>query len=173
MEKVTANGFSKHGNHPLVKALQLLGVDCQVHHIPYGDPVEGRHVFIKRDPRNALIAKLRMLGKAETAENFISAYREFDGRPLIAAMAEFEGWLSDPDTYVVRYEDLIASDACMRSLADHLQVDYIEGSFEDLPGMTRTWTGPNHSDYSTIWTPEVEAVWAAKGGPELLARWGY
>lgn len=173
MEKVTPNGFPKHGNHPLVKGLQLLGVPCQVHHIPFGHPVEGRHIFIKRDPRNALVAWLRMREMPETPGIFITAFRRFQERSLVEEMAEYEAWQRDPDTLVVRYEYLIADADELKRIAAFLGIPYIDGAFENLPGMTRTWTGPNHSDYRAIWTPEVESVWAEEGGNQLLAAWGY
>lgn len=169
---VTTNGFPKSGNHALVKAAQLLGQPCEVNHLPFGEPVEEKHVFIKRDPRNVLCSWLRFNGQPVTPGMFITAFRDFSGQSLIAAMAKYEGWLNDPSAQVVRYEDLIANDSCLRDIAAYLETDYLDGAFENLPGMTRTWYA-DHSDYRTIWTPEVEAVWNAEGGQELLARWGY
>jgi hypothetical protein len=90
----------------------------------------------------------------------------------IAAMAEYESWLADPNTLAIRYEDLIASDVVMKQIADYLGVPYIDGAFEELPGYTITWN-EEHSDYNTIWTPQVQQAWAAEGGNELLSRWGY
>lgn len=173
MEKVTINGFPKHGNHPLVKGVQLLGVPCQVNHIPFGEPVEGKHIFIKRDPRNALVAWLKMNGQPPAAGTFLSAFRQFQSASLVEEMAAYEGWLSDPDTLVVRYEDLIANDDELRAIAAFIGTPYIEGAFENLPGLTRTWTGPIHSDYRTIWAAEIQTDWITEGGPGLLARWGY
>lgn len=169
---VTTNGFPKCGNHALVKALQLLGQPCQVQHLPFGQVIEGPHVFIRRDPRNVVCSWIRFNGQPVTPGMFITAFRRFQDRPLVAEMAEYEGWLTDSSTLVVSYEALIADDAEMRRIADHLGVPYISGAFEALPGLTKTWFAA-HSDYRTIWTPEVEAVWSAEGGPELLARWGY
>jgi hypothetical protein len=83
-----------------------------------------------------------------------------------------EGWLSAPSALVVRYEDLIASDAEMRRIADFLGVPYVDDAWSWLPGLTRSWH-PTHSDWRTLWTPQVEAVWTEIGGPDLLARWGY
>ena len=100
---------------------------------------------------------------------FLTAFLQFQERSLIDELAEYEGWLAG---FVVRYEDLIASDAEMRRIAEHLNIPYIDGAFEALPGMTRTWFA-DHSDYRTIWTPDVESVWILNGGPDLLARWGY
>ena len=169
---VITNGFPKSGNHALVKAVQLLGQPCHVNHIAFGEAMEGQHIFIKRDPRNILCSWLRFNGQPVAPGMLITAFRNFQGRPLVAEMAEYEGFLNDASTHVVRYEDLIADDSCLRGVAAFLQVPYLEGAFENLPGLTRTWFA-DHSDYRAIWTPEVEAVWNAEGGPELLARWGY
>ncbi len=171
MVKVTANGFPKSGNHALVKALQLLGLPCEVNHLPFGSVIAGRHVLIKRDPRNIVCSWLRFNNKPVTPGMFIAAFRQFQTGTLVDEMVEYEGWLN-PLTLIVRYEDLIADDAELRRIANELGVPYIEGAFEALPGLTRTWYA-DHSDYRTIWTPDVEAVWSAEGGPELLVRWGY
>ena len=169
---VTTNGFPKSGNHALVKAVQLLGQPCEVNHLPFGESVAEKHLFIKRDPRNIVCSWLRFKGLPVTPGMFITAFRDFDGRSLIDAMAEYEGWLHDASTCVVRYEDLVADDACLRGIAAFLEIPYLTGSFENLPGLTRTWFA-EHSDYRAIWTPDVETVWVEEGGPALLARWGY
>jgi len=169
---VTTNGFPKCGNHALVKAIQLLGQPCVVEHLPFGEVVSDKHLFVKRDPRNVLCSWLRFNGYAVTPGMFITSFRHFQSASLVEEMAAFEGWLSDPNTLIVRYEDLIADDEELRTIAAYLDTPYIEGAFEALPGLTRTWFA-QHSDYTTIWTPNVEAVWIGEGGLELLARWGY
>lgn len=169
---VTTNGFPKSGNHALVKGLQLLGVPCSVNHIPFGEPVAGRHVFIKRDPRNVVCSWLRFNRQQVTPGLFIALLRKFIDRPLAEEMAAYQGWLTAPGTLVVRYEDLIASDAELRRIASHLGVPYIAGAWEALPRLTYSWRWP-HSDYADVWTPEVAAVWQAEGGPALRQAWGY
>lgn len=168
---IRTNGFPKCGNHALVKAVQLLGQPCSVEHTPFTAPI-GQHILIKRDPRNVVCSWLRFNRQPVTSGMFLTSFRLFQGGTLVDEMAEYEGWLADPETLVVKYEDLIASDAEMRRIAAYLGVPYLDGAFEELPGMTRTWYA-DHSDYSLVWTPEVEAVWVAEGGPELMARWGY
>lgn len=169
---VTTNGFPKSGNHALVKAVQLLGQPCQVNHIPFGGEVEGKHILIKRDPRNILCSWLRFNGQPVTSGMFLTAFRSFQGRPLVKEMAEYELWQHDSTTLVVRYEDLIYDADEMRRIASYLNIIYQHGAFESLPGMTRTWF-VDRSDYRTIWTPEVESEWDSEGGNELLAAWGY
>lgn len=170
--EVTTNGFPKSGNHALVKAIQLLGVPCHVDHLPFGEEVCAKHVFIKRDPRNIICSWLRFQGMPVTPGMFIAAFRKFQEKSLLEELVTYEPWLTDENTLVVKYEDLIQSDATLRKIADYLGTPYIEGAFENLPGMTRTWYA-EHSDYQTIWTPEVASVWFREGGFELLSTWGY
>lgn len=169
-----ANGFPKSGNHALVKACELLGVPAEVNHFPYPHPIPDgeQHVLIKRDPRNVVISWMRMQGKPVTPGMFITYCRRFETKSLADSLAEYEPWLHDPRTFVVRYEDLVASDVEMRRLAAHLGVPYIDGAFEELPGLTKSWN-PVRSDFRIIWTPDAATFWNDYGGPSLLARWGY
>jgi hypothetical protein len=167
-----ANGFPKHGNHALVKSIQLLGVNCDVNHEPFGAEANGPRVFVKRDPRNAVVSWLRFNGKPVTQGMVIAALADFDGKPLVDAMQEFEGWLTDSGTLVVRFEDLIASDGELRRIAEHLGVPYLDDAFPALPAGTVTWSG-KLSDYRAIWSTEVQRAWAEAGGNEVLHRWGY
>lgn len=188
MKDIVANGFPKCGNHALVKALQLIGVPARVHHVlefldEEGFPARVRCVFIKRDPRNVLVSWLRHNGYQVTPGMLMSHIRMFEQRadsnsdnPMAGPMAEvmrpFERWFTDDRALVVRYEDLIASDAELRRIAEWLRIEYVEGAFEMLPGMTATWSS-KHSDWREVWTPQVQRVWEAEGGPDLLKRWGY
>lgn len=169
---VATNGFPKSGNHALVKAVQLLGVPCGVDHIPYSASVSSKNIFIKRDPRNVICSWLRFTGNPVTPGMFISAFRHFQSKSLVLELAEYEGWLLDEQTLVVSYEALVANDQELRRIAAYLNTPYIDGAFENLPGMTATWF-PIQSNYSDIWTNELETVWNSEGGPELLKRWGY
>jgi len=192
---VFINGFPKSGNHALRKACELLGVPAYVNHVPFkdGSPADSTHrIFIKRDPRNVIISKMRMDDEQVTPGTFITKFRAWQRADIrviqlengqtetvtipqistIEAMSEYEQWLNDADTFQVKYEDLIRNDIEMRRIAVYLGVPYLDDAFESLPGLTKTWNDV-HSDYNTIWTPEVETVWNAEGGPELLTRWGY
>lgn len=179
---ILANGFPKHGNHALVKAMQLLGLPARVQHA-HDLQADARVAFIKRDPRNGLLSWIRQQGYPQTPGMFIAHFRQFDmgadptlehpmAGSLPQVMQPFEHWLTDERAIVVSYEALTADDAEMRRLADWAGVPYIADAFNWLPGMTKTWCA-DHSDWRKVWTPEVQAVWAAEGGPELLARWGY
>lgn len=171
---IIANGFQKAGNHALVKACQLLGVPCDVNHTPFGQLPKDttKHILITRDPRNIIVSWLRFRNNPVTPGMFITKFRKFDTDSLVNQMKMYEGFLTDPNTLVVKYEDLVSSPAEMKRIADYLGVPYLDGAFEELPGMTRTWND-EHSDYKKIWTPEVEKVWVGEGGNDLLKKWNY
>ncbi len=169
--KAYTNGFPKCGNHALVKAVQLLGVPCEVNHHPYW-PTTQRTIIIKRDPRNVVLSWVRHLGHPVTRGMVMTHIRSFErGQSIVEAMMPFEGWLAS-SALVVSFEALTASDAELRRIADHLEVPYMDEAWRWLPGMTRTWN-PQHSDWRALWTPQVQQVWESVGGNELLARWGY
>lgn len=172
---ILVNDFPKCGLHATRKACELLGVPWTIGgHYPHGAelPEHTHHVFIRRDPRNALISRLRMEGATVAPGTFIARFRRYDaGKSLVQAMAEYEPWLTAAPL-PLRFEDLIASDGEMRRLAAYLGVPYLADAWRHLPGATITWSG-QFSDYRTVWTDDVQRVWSAEGGDELLARWGY
>lgn len=170
--EVTTNGFPKSGNHALVKAVQLLGVPCEVDHIKHGEHVEAKHIFIKRDPRNIICSWVRFIGKPVTDGMFISAFRKFQAESFCREIEQYTKWLSDANTLVIKYESLIADDAEIKRIADYLQATYLSSAFINLPGDTRTWC-ESHSDFKAIWTDEVERVWQDEGGTKIQIDWGY
>ena len=172
---IFANGFPKTGNHALVKALELLGVPAEVNHRPFSQGLPKgttHHVLIKRDPRDVVISMLRFNHQPVTVGTFLARFRKFQGASLVEEMAEYEPWLGGALTVLVRYEDLSASDREMRRIAAAIGIPYLEGSWEQLPGLTYTWNEV-HSDYRAIWGPTLEGVWNSEGGADLLQRWGY
>lgn len=174
MIRLCTHGFPKSGNHALVKACQLLGVPCEVEHRAFADglpPGTTHDVFIYRDPRNIIVSKLREDGQPVTPGMFVQKFRRFRDASLKAELAAYQPWRQHAG-WRVRYEALVASATTMEGIALYLGVPYLPGAWQELPGLTRTWTG-QPSDYRTIWTPEVEQAWAHEGGPELLAAWGY
>jgi len=186
--KVFCNGFPKAGNHALWKAVELLGQPAGVNHRPFKEGIPDdttHHIFIVRDPRNIIVSWLRFQQQAVTPGTFLARFRRFDSASLSEEMARYEEWTKweyarsettwqfiAAKTYVVRYEDLIADDKAMRDLAVFLNVPYIKGAWEELPGLTKTWNKVR-SDYYDIWTPEVIKAWYTEGGDHLLQRWGY
>jgi len=171
--RIEANGFPKSGNHALAKACELLGLPVEVQHLTYREKVAGgKYILIVRDPRNIVVSMLRFRYKPQTPGMFITTFRKFQDKPLVEELGEYEGWLGDSETLAVKFEDLIVGQNQMEKIAAYAGVPYLDGAFEELPGLTRTWTG-EYSDYRKLWTPEVDKVWREEGGQELAARWGY
>lgn len=179
---IVVNGCPKSGTHALLKAVELLGQPVDdVHHIPFGQPLPDgvtKHLFIIRDPRNVIISWLRFNGKTVTDGTIMAAAQENDnGTSLLQIADSFLGWLTDANTHVVKFEDLIKDDAALRGIAAFLGVPYLDTAFPNLPGYTITWTGdgvtPAYSDYTQIWTPALAAFWTANGGDALVAAYGY
>lgn len=177
--KITTSGHPKSGCHLLTKAVQLLGVNCGVEHLECPVTVlpsmfeDGKHVFIKRDPRNVVISWLRFHGRPATRGMFMTALSDFyQGRTLAESFARYEGWLDDPHTLVIRFEDLSTEKSELVRIAEYLNVPYLDDAWPALPGGTMSWSG-KHSDYREIWTPQVERAWDQAGGGALLKRWRY
>jgi len=181
---VICNGFYKAGNHALVRAVELLGIPTNIEHLPFTSPALETPVslFVKRDPRDILCSTLRFdKGGDVNPGTFLSLFRayymvaqslEMAGMSLVENMAPFEGWLTDPHTHVIEHEDLINSEATHRQIAEWCHTPYFEGAHAKLPGWTMSWR-KGKADYKEVWTPDVQAVWEAEGGNELLKRWGY
>jgi hypothetical protein len=170
---ILVNACPKHGTHALQKAVELLGQHVgDVHHIGFGESLPdgiSKHLYIYRDPRNAILSWMRWDGKSITDGSFMAALR---GDRYIPTTRKFVGWMRAPQVHQVRYEDLVADDHALRRIADFLGVPYLESAFPNLPGLTRTWN-VEHSDFRKIWTPAVAACWSEVGGDELVEAYGY
>ena len=173
MDNIIINGFPKTGNHAVQKACELLGFEFKVNHMPYEKLPSGfQCIFMKRDPRNIVISMLRMRGIDVTVENFVALLTLFTTDTLIDEMAKYEGWLTDPNTLLVAYEDIIKDKGAMETIANYLGTQYQDGLFEQLEGLTFTYNAV-HSDYTTVWNADFQSAWDAAGGTQLLTRWGY
>lgn len=176
MTRVHLTGFPKHGNHALAKAVQLLGVPCQVTHIPWSEEMGYRdapRLMIVRDLRDGLVSWLRMKKLPLTPGMVMARLRQWaddESGTLVEQLAHYEGWLTDPATFRVSYERLNVTATEMQRIAEHLDVSYPRDAWGSLWGGTRTWNAV-HSDHRPLWTPEVEAVWQEIGGPAALERW--
>jgi hypothetical protein len=166
------NGFYKSGNNALRKACELLGVEMPINHIPYADNPGGPCIFIKRDPRNVIVSMIRFHQLPVTVANFKSVVTKFNTDTVVNEFAAYHGWLTDPNTTVIKYEDLIANDTCMKSLATILGVTYPTNAFANLEGLTFTYNAV-HSDYTTFLTPDLTTWWNSIGGNVLVSAWGY
>jgi len=186
MATLLLNGFPKSGIHALQKACVLLGVAGNLGHDSYASGLPDgytRSIFLKRDPRNILISWLRFNHIPVTTENLVSAMESLhselhpdqEGKSLAVAMAEFEGWRTDPNTLVVSYEELAESPLGMDKVAAFLGVRYPDGAFGKLEGLdeeNKKFYNESHSDYQDVWDAEVQAFWDVHC-TGLLTTWGY
>ncbi len=170
--RVLVNGVPKSGTHALKKAVALLGVESDNRHVEYGMQVDhDKHVFIKRDPRNVLLSKVRFEGQPVTQGMVILKMQNFNGEPFNLVLSRYAPWLTQAP-HIVVYEELISDKSVLRRIAKYLGVHALGDAFSNLPGHTATWN-PEHSDYRYVWTAEVEAAWNDIGGPAILQEWGY
>ena len=178
--RILCNGIPKSGTHALLKGLELLGyprgpvVTWQHTFFPFTEQRWwDKHVFIYRHPRNCLVSYIRWRQRPVTTGHLIGAiYDYLYAMPFADAIRTMQGWLSDPDTHCLRYEDFVANDAALRGVAAYLGSPYYEDAFEHLPGLTETWTGAP-SDWNSVWNEQVQAVWVAEGLQELQVQLGY
>lgn len=189
--RILLNGAPKSGTHALAKAVELLGIPflldreqwlrtsgpaAHMDHVDWpAEIVADRHVLIVRDPRNVLLSWMRASSRPLTVGGAMATLRAYDGaaETFVQHCRRFTPWIDAPGVFVVRYEDLTGDGgATMQRLADHLGVPCPPDAYLNLPGFTATWTG-EPSDWRTLWSPEIEAVWVETGGPALLADMGY
>lgn len=159
---VLCNGIPKAGTHALLKAVQLLGMSDTVHdHIPYGEQVpKGKHIYIRRNPRNVLISWVRFTHDVVTKGFLIGAIKQFGnlGWSLPLTYANFDGWAYEDGVLTVDFELLVMDDQEMKRIAKYLDVPYLDDAFDNLEGGTPTWTG-QLSNWRDYWSVEVECEW--------------
>lgn len=167
------NGIAKSGNHALQKACALLGVDLKVNHTFYADKAFGEKcLMLVRHPRNVICSQLQDLRRHRITPIGLQHGIADVAESVCKAHLDFLGWLTDPDTTVIRYENLMGSSAPMLKIAGILGVGYVPGSWEKLPGGTGTWSG-HPSDWTAIWTAKAQEIWLNAGGLKVEALYGY
>jgi len=172
---IICNGLPKSGTHALVKAVQLLGQPDTEHvHEPFGyDIGQNKHILVKRNPRNVLVSWVRFHGVQVTSGNLIGAIKRINDRSLGKLFNDYKGWLTDPSTLVVKFEDLTTDNgATIQLIANYLAVPYLTDAYTYLPGLTRTWTG-NLSNWRNHWSAQVESEWNLSGADVAETDWGY
>jgi len=165
---VCVNSFPKSGTHALQKALMLLGIESLITHTPYPDEVEGTHLFIRRDPRDAICSKIRWDGLPVTQGTFLLYLKRKDVR----AINLFTPWIRRAD-FVVQYEALIRDETEMKRIAEFMDVPYLDDAFTNLHGATRTWQEGARSDHRAIWTPLLQEKLEESIGVNTVEEWGY
>ena len=172
--KILINGVPKAGNHALLKGVELLGVaGAHVDHRKYGEPIsEDRQLFLKRHPRNILISMARWQQRPLKQGPLIVLMQDFyNWEPMAQYLSAFTPWLHN-GVHSLSYEDLTGADWALRGIADYLNVPYLDDAFENLPGLTTTWTGAP-SDWTQHWTPVMERAWEDHGMADVQHEWGY
>jgi hypothetical protein len=171
---VTLNGMQKTGTHALVKGVQLLGFpEGWILHTHQSYPYKyDKHICIFRHPRNCLISMCRWNRQPITTGMLIKFLREYDHYKSMTEIAKgFTPWLNS-SALIIRYEDLVASDLTLRTIAQYLDVPYLEDAFSNLPGLTLTWTG-KPSRWEDYWNEELDRVWINEGMQEVQTAWNY
>jgi len=168
------SGHPKSGCHMLVKAMHLLGWPCYVQHLEHKPDATGRHVFIKRDPRNVVLSWVRHFKQPVTTGTVIAAMRNVANtwKPINESLRLYEGWLTHPGVLVVSFEQLSTDAAQLERIATYMGGTVPADAWANLPGDTATWTG-KHSDWSAVWNSEIDKHWTDIGGPAILKTWGY
>ena len=140
---IICNGFPKCGVHALSKACGLLSLPSQLGHFTWEERDKAfagdKHVLIIRDPRNALISRLRMDGQQLTSGNIILRINEYEtgDKGFVDAFSRYTAWLKNKNTHIVRFEDLIKDDTEIKALAKHLGTPYFADAFDNLEGFTK------------------------------------
>lgn len=184
MHPILCVGTPKSGTHALTKAVELLGIPrddryregfCSLTHALPDDPDlphQYRAVMVIRDPRNMLISMVRWRRDTLASGFIIGCLHDYEMDLSLADWLTRMGpWLQRADV-VVRYEDLIESDAALRRIANALGLPYLDDAFSNLPGLTLTWNS-QHSDWRKHWTPEIEAAWQSQGLDHIALAYGY
>jgi hypothetical protein len=180
---ITCNGIRKHGTHALLKAVELLGCPvayqgqpgANLHHKPFIEEVTGKHIFIRRHPKNAFISLLRMHNIPLTTGMLISKMQSFEDENYVQHCDSYLGWLSDANALNIKFEDLMTDGGVtFQVIADYLNVPYLEDAYPNRFGLTATWSG-ELSDYTSLqaWTNAAQAAWVSIGGDQLEQDLGY
>jgi len=191
---ILVNGYPKHGVHAALKTVELLGLPVQcaisqegarLDHLKAHFTLNGityvaelndiKHVFIVRNPRNALISWFRQGNLPLQTGKLIGQIKSFksEGVSYPDTYNDYLPWLNDPQTLVVRFEGLVSDKGkTIERIADYLGVKYFDDAFESLPGGTITWMG-EYSDWQKCWNDDIEQAWIECGGLELEKALGY
>lgn len=182
--RIICNGIPKSGTHALVKTVELLGIPwvqegcagphCIHGHFPASDPPpEGRHILIVRQPRNILVSWCRFTRSTVTDGFLMAVMRKFwEGGAFYDAVVDFAGHTQNPDVLTIRFEDLLGNSNTVVQIAGFIGVPVLPDTFENIPGLTQTYTG-RLSNWRKHWNDRVEAAWVEHGGPEAERVFGY
>ena len=167
---IVCNGASKTGTHLLLKAVYLfgsVGFTATHAHKKYGSKIYGKHIHIKRNPRNVLISWLRFTGQDLTDKNLLRNMPH-----VINEMNEYLGWLNDKDTLNVSFENLLTDEKEIKRISDFIEVPLSADHFRKLWGDTPTFTN-SLSNWRESFSDKIKKEWGLMGGHELERLLGY
>lgn len=167
---IVCNGSPKTGTHLLLKAVYLfggVGFSASHAHKSFGCRILGKHLHIKRNPRNVLLSWVRFSGNELKTHNIIS---EIDH--IIKEMTTYKGWLDDGETLNVSFELLLSDKKELERVSGFLGLPLVDDHFSLLWGGTRTFTN-NLIKWKDHWNDEINEVWVKAGGLELEKDFGY
>lgn len=169
---ISCNGSSKTGTHALLKTVYLfggMGFTATHNHIPFDtEQVLGKHIHIRRNPRNVLISWIRFT-KQKLREDVIIKNMPY----IIDEMKGYLGWLTDDKVLNVSFEDLLTDENELNRISDFIGLPLTDNHFKKLWGNTPTFTN-NLSDWQWYWQSElVQKAWVANDGHILETLMGY
>jgi hypothetical protein len=172
---IKLNSIPKAGTHLLIRATELLGaVVPNMGHALHANTIkDDRHLFIIRNPRNALISWLRWNKKPLAQGTIITTLQRYeDSVPFYDYWMRYVSWMTAENAMVIRFELLLDDERVLRRIADYLGVAYLDDAYAHLVGPTATYTG-RLSRWQEHWTPIVEDAWGTFGGTEIERAFGY
>ena len=144
------------------------GLTARHRHLDSTHKVEGAHLHIKRNPRNALISHIRHLGGGDlSAKGIIQAMPA-----LIAEMKLYLPWTTDLSVLNVSFESLLTDPAEVQRISTYLSMPCKDNHFLKLWGNTPTFTG-KLSNWREYWNTDIATAWKAADGDILEQLLGY
>lgn len=169
---IICNGSPKTGTHLLLKAVVMFGGECKLalhSHNPYPHTYGAldKHLHITRSPRNVVASWMRFTKIPFTEENYCNTIQH-----IVDEMSGYIGWVHDPYTFHVKYEELLTDEKYLKDLAKFINKDLKIKHFENIWGGTPTFTG-EPCIWRDFWTPAMAVKWVECGGLELETSLGY
>lgn len=168
---ITVNGSPKTGTHLLLKAVYTFegeGYTARHTHSDSTRVVAGKHIHIKRNPRNVLISYIRYLGRADLSKPHILKTIPI----VIEEMKMYLPLLTTKAILNVSFEELLTNPAELGRIAAYIGLPCKPTQFDNLWGNTLTFTG-SLSNWRDYWDDDIAAEWEARGGKILEALMGY
>lgn len=152
-------------------------------------------LLMVRDPRDTAVSHFKYLSEIDLTHNFHGYFAQLptdDARLLasieavVGAFKSYAGWLDDPNTLIVRFEDLIGSAGggnqdrqlkAIRDIANHLGIVMSDEKIHEMlcrifSTKTPTFRSGKIGGWKKSFKPEHVKVFKDIGG-EMIIRYGY